>query len=197
MLARLSAIIFITTIIAPSFVLAECIDDIRGMYERVGDIGGVSYESVTEINGAVVQRHRGWHQDYYHNMSELVGRNAWFMVYGDTSWDSSDGKNWKKADFQDPEWEKTSRAQRADLLANMMDTDCLGNEELEGHMVEVYQYVHKTEIPWPSHFHYTVYYDRENNFIFRTIHKDLDGSNTVLTHTYRQDDTIVIPDPEG
>lgn len=195
--ARFFTILLFAIAIVPSHAFAECIDDIRAMYEEVGDIGGVSYKSVTEIGGAAVQEHRGWHQDYRHNMSELVGRNAWFMVYGDTSWESSDGKTWKKAEFQDPDWEKTSRAQRADLLANMTDTECPGTEEVEGRTVEVYRYVHKTETPWPSHFHYTIHYDRKNNFIYRTIHKDLSGSDTVLIHTYTQDPTIVIPDPES
>jgi len=97
--ARFSALFLISTasLIAP--VHADCTNDIRNMYERIGDIGGVSYESVTEIAGNVVLEHRGWHQDYRHNMSELVGRNSWFMVYGDTSWQSTDGKTWSKADF--------------------------------------------------------------------------------------------------
>ncbi len=183
--------------LAATPVHAECIDDIRAVFRLKGDIKDMRVYMETFFGETVVQKANGWIKDYANAMHEVVGGNWWSMQRDGTRYNSTDGKNWNKTGEFDPEWEAKARAQAEVLLADMRDPVCLGTEQIDGNAYEVYRYRFVTTNPVPSDVVTTIYYDRDSNYVFRSIAEFKENGGGKMIQTYTPDDSFVLPDIPG
>jgi hypothetical protein len=159
-------------------------------------MAGVRAVVETEMQGKIIQTAKASYQDDRHNMFEIVGRNWWSMLYGDTHYNSTDGKIWKKSGTQDSDWEKKADEGRASILSSMTDVSCGKTEEIGGKTYQVYRYSYKAEKPVPSDTDNVFYFDAAEGFVFRNVVRNKGAVAVTLTTTYSREPGLKIPRPE-
>lgn len=175
---------------------ADCKDEIRKLFDLRSAMSGMRAIVETEVQGKVIQTAKAAYQDYRHNMFEVVGRNWWSMLYGDTHYNSSDGKTWKKSGTQDPDWEKKAAEGRESIISTMTDVACGETKEIDGKVYKVYRYSYKAEKPYPTDTDNVIYLNDADGFVFRSVVLSKGAVATRLTTTYSRDPGLRIPRPE-
>ena len=175
---------------------ADCKDEIRKMFELRSNKSGMRAVVETEMQGKIIQTTKSSYQDYRHNIFEVVGRNWWSMLYGDTHYNSTDGKTWKKSGTQDANWEKKAAEGHESLLSTMTNATCGDTKEIDGKVYKIYRYSYKAEKPYPTDTDNVIYFDVADGFVFRSGVLSKGAVASKLTTTYSRDPGLKIPRPE-
>lgn len=176
---------------------ADCKATIVGILDLNSTQNKMRAYQETALNGKVVLKYNIWIESYSRRMTETIGRGIWSLLYDKYHYDGTDGKNWTRSTWSDPNWKATADKAQAALRAGMTETQCGLTGKVDGKTYQVFKYRFKIEKPYKSDTKTTLFFDPKAKRIVRRV-DDTDSSGTpaTITTTYTPDATVVISKPD-